>query len=156
MRTYWPGPTLRATTVPSIGLMIGDRALDLPLLLQAGDLLRGQPEDAQPVARRIDRGLGGAQVVLRRVELGLRLLPVLQRAGLAFVQALVARLVEGGEGELCARLVGRRDGGEEIVLRLDDLGAVDLEERRALADPLAEPRDQPGHPAGERRQHRPC
>ena len=133
--------------------MIGTGPLDLPLVLEAGDLVGGQPEDAQPVARRVDRGHGGAQVLLRRVELGLRLLPVLQRARLALVEALVARLVEGDEREFRARPVARRDRGEEIVLRRDDLGAVDLEQRRALADPLAEPRHQAGHPAGERRQH---
>jgi hypothetical protein len=45
-----------------------DRRLgaDAPLLLESGNFIVGAAEDAQPVARRLERGLGRAQVVLRR------------------------------------------------------------------------------------------
>ena len=74
---------------------------------------------------------GHVQIVLRPDELGLRLLPVLQRARLAFVETAVAPLDDRRQVELRAGLVQRGGGGKEIILRLHDLRAVDLEQRGA-------------------------
>ena len=45
------------------------------------------------------------------------------------------------------------NGRDEIVLRLHHFRAVDLEQRIAALDLVADLGDQPGHAAGERRQH---
>ena len=57
------------------------------------------------------------------------------------------------EIELRARLVEGGDRGDEIGLRLHHLRAVDLEQRIAALDVVADLGDQPDDAAGERRQH---
>ena len=103
-------------------------------------------------ARGFERHFSRAHVVLGADQLPLRLLIFLESRGLAFVQILEPLLDDAREIELRARLVHRSERRDEIVLRLHHFRAVDLEQRIAATDIVADLGDQPRHAAGERRQ----
>src|SRR5215471_14896763 len=90
--TYWPGPTLRCTIVPAIGAVIS------------------LAENAQPVACRLQRDVGGAHVVFGGIERGAGVLHLFQGHRLTLIKQTLtliddlrqlecrAGLVQGGGG----------------------------------------------------------
>ena len=141
-------------TVPSIGAGIGVERLTVPFSLRVATSSSLKPTMRSRAPRGFERDLGRADVVLRGDELGLRLLPVLERRRLAFVEILEPLLGDAREVELGACLVHGSDRRHEIVLRLHDIGAVDLEQRLAAFHLVADLGDQPGDAARKRRQNR--
>ncbi len=103
-------------------------------VLDRGDVLVALAQDAQAVAHRGERDLGGAEIGLGGFEIGLGLFPILQRAGLGVEQVVLALLVDGRQPELRARRVEAGDRGDEVVLALHELGGVDHEQRRTALD----------------------
>ena len=151
--TYCPGPTLREMTVPSIGAVIRVTRLIVPCLLEFQDFRIGAAKDAQTDAGGFERRVGRAHVVLGGGELRLGLLQFLERGSLALIEIADALLDDLRQIELGARLVSGGLGGDEFVLRRHLLGAVDFQQRIAALDLVADLGDQPGDPAGERRQN---
>ena len=96
-----------------------------------------QAEDSQPVARRLQRGLRRAQIVLRLDQGRLGLLIILQRNRLALEQILGAVVLQLRQIERRLGLVQTGHGGDEIVLRLHGIGGFDHEQRLALRDAVA-------------------
>ena len=115
--TYWPGPTLRAITVPSIGAMIRVTRLRVPRLLECRNFRIGAAEDAQADADGFERRVGRSHVALGGGELRLGLLQFLERSSLALMEIADALLDDLRQIELGARLVSGGLGGDEIVLR---------------------------------------
>ena len=154
--TYCPGPTLREMTVPSIGAVIRVTRLIVPCCSSVRDFRIGATKDAQADAGGFERCVGRPHVALGGGELRLGLLQILERGGLAFIEIAGALLDNLRQVELGARLVSCALGGDELVLRRHLLGAVDLQQRIAALDLIADLGDQAGDPAGERRQQRWC
>ena len=103
-----------------------------------------EAENLQLVARRFQRGLRRAHVVLRLDQGGLRLLIILQRHRLALEQILGAGVLQLRQIERRLGLVQAGHGGDEIVLRLHGVGGFDHEQRLALRDLIARLHHQPG------------
>ena len=82
-------------TVPPIGAATTASALICSRVLDRGDVRVALAQDAQAVAHRGERDLGGAEIGLGGFEIGLGLLPILQRSGLGVEQVVLALLVDG-------------------------------------------------------------
>ncbi len=132
----------------------GDQRIDDALALDPIDLFLLAPDDhAQSVARRGQRafrrlevGFGGGHVVARLVGLALRDRLVGDEAVIPIELAL-------GDIEVRLRLVDRMQGRDQVGLRLHDFWAVDLEQRIAAFDLVADLGDHAGDAAGERRDY---
>src|SRR5262249_10885644 len=105
--TYWPRPTLRVTIVPAIGAVVSVAGSIRTFLLEVGDLLVGLAENAQPIARRLQRDLGGAHVVLGGIERGARVLHLFQRHRLPLIKEALTLIDDLRQVERRARLVER-------------------------------------------------
>src|SRR5215831_15307026 len=127
--TYCPGPTLRCTIVPAIGAVISVDGSIVPYLLEVGDLLVGLAENAQPVARRLQRHIGRAHVVFGGIERGAGVLHLFQRHRLSLIEQALALIDDLRQVECRACLVERGGGRNEIVLRLHHVGGLDREQR---------------------------
>ena len=90
----------------------------------------------------MSRDLVAADSVLRSDKIRLRLLPFLQRAALREIELMCAFLVGLRLRQLRARrlLIGKR--GDQVVLRLHKLARLNLEQRCARLDMIAELGDQ--------------
>ena len=88
---YWPRPTWRWVTVPPIGAVTiaTGSSCRVGALFERGDLVVALAEDAQPVAHRGERDIGAAQGVLRGRQIGLALLPILERAAIGEIQLVL-------------------------------------------------------------------
>src|SRR5262249_31290294 len=82
--------------------------------------------------------------VLRRHEVGLRLLPILQRAALRVVEFVRSLFVDLRLRELRARCLEGSDRGDQVVHHLHEFGRLDGEERRARGNDITEFGDKPG------------
>ena len=133
-----------------------DRRLgtDLALLLECRDLGIGLAKNGKAIARRFERGFGGAQIGPRLGKVGRRGLEVAQRARLALVQRAVLLLDDLGDRHARLRPVDRGKRGEEIVLRLHHVGGFDVEQRLPALHHVARLGHQPGHPPGIGRKDR--
>lgn len=131
---------------------VGDRINPLRAFERA-DLGLGPAQDAQPAAHRGERRFGRAQIALGRGQVGLALLPVLQRGRFALIQAVFALLVGLGQLELRARGIQRAGRTDKVVLRLCEFCRVDGEQAVAALDLVAEFGDDSRDPAGIGRKH---
>ena len=128
--------------------------LIVPLVWNSVISWLGLAENAQPVARRFQRDIGGAHVVFGGVERALGLLHFLERNGLALVEQALPLVVDLGEIERRAGLVQRGRGGDEVVLRLHHVGRFDREQRLAGRYDVAGLDEQLGDAAGIGREDR--
>ena len=113
-----------------------------------------KPRMCNLLVRGFQRGLRGAQIVLRLDQRRLALLVVLQRNGLAFEQILGAGVLDLRQIDRGLRLVQAGHGRDVIVLRLHRIGGLDHEQRLAFDDAVARPDQKLGDPAGIGREHR--
>ena len=128
--------------------------IDAALLPKGGDVVVAEAENVQFVGRGLQRGLRGAQIVLRLDQRRLALLVVLERNGLAFEQILGAGVLDLREIDRGLRLVQAGHGRDVIVLRLHRIGGLDHEQRLAFDDAVAGPDQKLGDAAGIGREHR--
>ena len=140
--------------MPAIGANDGGLGIDAALFLEGRDVLIGEAENAQFVARRLHRRLRRAHVVFGLDQGCLALLVILQRNGLALEQVLGARSLQLRQIERGLRLVHGGHRGDEIVLRLNVVGGLDHEQRLALDDAVARLGQQLGDPSRIGREHR--
>ena len=149
-----PGPDLALDDRPADRGIDGRGRVDRALGLEFGDLLVGLAENAQPVARRFQRHIGGAHIVFSGVERALGLLHFLERDGLALVEQALPLVVDLREIERRAGFVQRGRGADEVVLRLHHVGGFDREQRLPRGYDLAGLDEQLGDPAGIGREDR--
>jgi hypothetical protein len=121
---------------------------------ESGNLVAALAEDAQPVADRGERDLAGTQVGLGGDEVGLALLPILERGTLCQIEVVLPPFGRLREFELRAHRIERRERRDQIVLRLHEFARRDRHQRRALLDLVAEPGDVPHDAAGIRGKDR--
>ena len=121
---------------------------------ERGDLLVGLAENSQPIAHRGERDLVAADSVLRRDEIGLGLLPILERAALGQIKITRAFFIGLRLRELRARRLQIGERGDQVILLLHELARLDLEERRAGLDMIAQLRNQFDDPPRIRRKYR--
>ncbi len=113
-------------------------------------------ENAQPRFRGRERDQSGFLIVLGAGEVGLRLLPILQRAALD-VEELMRALFGGLQKIDQRRRLGDRGHGRyEIVLGLNEIGGIDLEQGLALFDIIAFTHEEGGDPPGIGWKNRRC
>ena len=132
----------------------GHHWIDDPLAFQPVDLgLVAPNEHAQTVARRVERAL-------RRLQIGFgRRLIIACLLGLAHRDGLVGKEPRGPLGlplrdqKVRSRLLDSMQRRDQVGLRLHDFGAVDLEQRIAGFDHIADLGDHPRHAPRKRRRH---
>ena len=83
---------------------------------------------------------------MRGPEIGLALLPILQRAALRQIEVVRAPLVGLRLGQLSLCRARRGQRRDQIVLRLYKLAGLDRKERSSLLDHIAEPGDEADDP----------
>ena len=81
---------------------------------------------------------------MRSGEVGLALLPILERPAFCQVQFVGALFVDFRLGKLGMRRPLSGDSGNEVVCRLDEFGRFEGEKRRAAFDLVAELGNQAG------------
>ena len=95
----------------------------------------------------------GSDIGFRRCPIGARLLEFALRCGLDGVETGLTIGNVACEGQLGPALLERLHGRDQVGLGLNDLRAVDFEQRIAALHHVADLGDQARHAAGERRQH---
>ena len=81
---------------------------------------------------------------MRSGEVGLALLPILERPAFRQIQLVCPLLVNFRLGKLDTRRPVSGDSGNEVVCRLDEFGRFEGEKRRAAFDLVAELGNQAG------------
>jgi hypothetical protein len=102
----------------------------------------------------VQRDLVAASGVLRGNQIGLGLLPILERAALRQIQLMVAFLGGLRHGQLRARGCQIGERGDQVVLCLHELARMDHKERGAGLDNIAEHGNHPDDPPGIMRENR--
>ena len=97
--------------------------------LELGNLLVAAAENAQAIARGLQRRLGSARIILRVDQIRLRLLPVFQGDGLALVEGTEPVLDCLRQPELRVGLIERGNRRNEIVVDLHRVGGFEDEQR---------------------------
>src|SRR6202043_409628 len=97
----------------------------------SGDVLVALAENPELIARRGECNVAAAQGVLRGGEIGLALLPILQRAAFRQIQLLRPLRVALRLGELRGGSLGSGAGGDQRIRRLPERGRLAREQRRA-------------------------
>src|SRR4029453_6211023 len=98
--------------------------IDRSLLLEISDLLIGLAENAQPVARRLQRNFGGAKVIFRGFERGARVLHLFEGYRLSLIEQALTLFDDFGQVLRRARLVQGRGSRNKIFLSLHHAGPV--------------------------------
>ncbi len=140
----------------------GDRRIDRHVradgagLSKLGDFIVGHSENAQPVARHLERSLGRTNVIFRCACGCLRSLQISQRSGPRVIEGLVLLLDDPGEFQSRAGLIQVGDRSDEIILCLHHVRRFHDEKRLAHFHGVARLCQQLDHAAGVRREHQRC
>ena len=108
--------------------------IDRAFLLEIGDFPVGFAENAQSVACRLERHLGGAHVVFGGVERGTGVLHLFEGHRLALIQQALTLIDDFSQVLRRACLVQCGGSRNEIVLRLHHVGGLHRKQRVLRVD----------------------